>query len=58
LRPRVAALLRGASPAVWRRLLQVLGAVLALAAVMFALAVTGGPDHTVLVNPDGIVRTV
>ena len=54
----VAALLRGASPAVRRRLLQVLGAVLALAAVMFALAVTGGPDHTVLINPDGIVRTV
>jgi hypothetical protein len=50
----VVALLRGASPAVRRRLLQVLGAVLALAAVMFALAVTGGLDHSVLVNPDGV----
>ena len=54
----VVALLRGASPAVRRRLLQVLGAVLALAAVMFALAVTGGLDHSVLVYPDGIVRSV
>jgi hypothetical protein len=28
--------------------------VLALAAVMFALAVTGGLDHSVLVYPDGV----
>jgi hypothetical protein len=52
------ALLRGASPAVRRRLLRVLGAVGAVAAVMFALAVTGGPDHSVLVYPDGIVVSV
>jgi hypothetical protein len=54
----VLALLRGASPAARRRLLQVLGAVLAVSAVMFALAVTGGLDHSVLVYPDGIVRSV
>jgi hypothetical protein len=54
----IVALLRGASPAVRRRLLQLLGAVLAVSAVMFALAVTGGLDHSVLVYPDGIVRSV
>jgi hypothetical protein len=54
----IVALLRGATPAMRRRLLQVLGAVITVAVVMFVLAVTGGLDHSVLVNPDGIVRSV
>jgi hypothetical protein len=54
----VVALLRGATPAVRRRLLQILGVVIAVGMVMFVLAVTGGLDHSVLVYPNGIVRSV
>lgn len=52
----VVALLRGASQVLRRRLVVVLGAVLAMAAVMFVLSAVGGLDHPLVVRPDGSTR--
>jgi hypothetical protein len=52
------ALLRGAAPPLRRRLLRTLAVALALAALMYALAVTGGLGHAIVTNPYGTVESI
>lgn len=52
------ALLRGAAPPLRARLLRTLSIVLALAALMYLLAATGGLSHAVITTPSGSVQRI
>lgn len=54
----IVALLRGAAPPLRERLLRALGVMLAVAALMYVLAATGGLGHAIITSQSGTVRPI